>query len=114
MAGLSQKMAPEEVLALLSRNVFVEGYEGSSRPTEFLVLLRRYVVQARELAALAAHNDMVIRVSNCDDAKPLLSILGYRPRPDCGTPAPTLMPQAPRRAFLPLHSGSPCADRTTP
>src|SRR5260221_14730299 len=80
MAGISQKISPEEVLPLLSRNVAVEGYEGGSRPTEFLVLLRRYVVQARELAALAAHSDMVIRVTNCDDAKPLLSILGDRPR----------------------------------
>jgi hypothetical protein len=110
MAGISQKIAPEEVLPLLSRNVFVEGYEGSSRPTEFLVLLRRYVVQARELAALAARNDMVIRVTNCDDAKPLLSILGYRPRPDCGTPSATLQTEDPDRAFLAIDSGFPLAD----
>ena len=110
MAGISQKIAPEEVLPLLSRNVFVEGYEGSSRPTEFLLLLRRYVVQARELAALAARNDMVIRVTNCDDAKPLLSILGYRPRPDCGTPSATLQTEDPDRAFLAIDSGFPLAD----
>ena len=110
MAGISQKIAPEEVLPLLSRNVFVEGYEGSSRPTEFLLLLRRYVVQARELAALAARNDMVIRVTNCDDAKPLLSILGYRPRPDCGTPSATLQTEDPERAFLAIDSGFPLAD----
>jgi hypothetical protein len=110
MAGISQKIAPEELLPLLSRNVFVEGYEGSSRPTEFLVLLRRYVVQARELAALAERNDMVIRVSNCDDAKPLLSILGYRPRPDCGTPRATLQTEDPERAFLAIDSGFPLAD----
>jgi hypothetical protein len=110
MAGISQKITPDEVLPLLSRNVFVEGYEGGSRPTEFLVLLRRYVVQARELAALAAHTDMVIRVSNCDDAKPLLSILGYRPRPDCGTPGTTLMTEDAERAFLAIDSGFPLAD----
>jgi hypothetical protein len=110
MAGISQKIAPEEVLPLLSRNVFVEGYEGSTRPTEFLVLLRRYVVQARELAALAARNDMVIRVSNCDDAKSLLSILGYRPRPNCGTPGATLQTEDPERAFLAIDSGFPLAD----
>ena len=52
MAGISQKIAPEEVLPLLSRNVFTQGYEGSTRPTEFLILLRRYVVQARELSNL--------------------------------------------------------------
>ena len=76
MAGISQKITPEEVLPLLSRNVFTEGYEGPTRPTEFLILLRRYVVQARELADLAAGSGMVIRVSNCDDARPLLRILG--------------------------------------
>jgi hypothetical protein len=110
MAGISQKIAPEEVLPLLSRNVFIEGYEGSSRPTEFLVLLRRYVVQARELAALAARDGMVIHVSNCDDAKPLLSILGYRPRPNCGTPGASLQTEDPERAFLAIDSGFPLAD----
>ena len=54
LAGISQKVSAEEVLPLLSRNVFTEGFQGTSRPTEFLVLLRRYVVQARELAELAA------------------------------------------------------------
>ncbi|MGH9494061.1 MAG: hypothetical protein ACRD3B_03615, partial [Candidatus Sulfotelmatobacter sp.] len=72
MAGISQKVTPEEVLPLLSRNVFTEGYERSNRPTEFLILLRRYVVQARELSLLASQSGMVIRVSNCDDAGPLL------------------------------------------
>ena len=70
MAGISQKVSPEEVLPLLSRNVFTEGYERANRPTEFLILLRCYVVQARELTALAAASGMVIRVSNCDDARP--------------------------------------------
>src|ERR1035438_6422743 len=83
MAGISQKIAPEEVLPLLSRNVFMEGYDSSKKQTEFLILLGRYVVQARELSVLA--NGGMIRVSNCDDAKPLLRILGYRTRPDCGT-----------------------------
>jgi len=46
LAGISQKVSAEEVLPLLSRNVFTEGFQGTSRPTEFLVLLRRYVVQA--------------------------------------------------------------------
>ena len=61
MAGISQKITPEEVMPLLSRNVFTEGYE-TGRPTEFLLLLRRYVVQARELSALAAGSGMVLRV----------------------------------------------------
>src|SRR5437899_2987490 len=61
MAGISQKIAPEEVLPLLSRNVFAQGYDGSGRRTEFLILLSRYVVQARELAGLAATDGMIIR-----------------------------------------------------
>ena len=110
MAGISQKIAPEEVLPLLSRNVFIEGYEQGTRPTEFLVLLRRYVVQARELAALAAESGMVIRVSNCDDARPLLRILGYRTRENCGDPATSLKTEDPERAFLSIDSGFPIAE----
>ncbi|MFZ1140314.1 MAG: hypothetical protein ABR881_07850 [Candidatus Sulfotelmatobacter sp.] len=107
MAGISQKITPEEVLPLLSRNVFTEGFEGSTRPTEFLILLRRYVVQARELAELAAASDMVIRVSNCDDARPLLRILGYRTRANCGDPGTSLQTEDPERAFLAIDSGFP-------
>ena len=106
MAGISQKIEPDEVLPLLSRNVFTEGFE-ITRPTEFLILLRRYVVQARELAALAAGSGMVIRVSNCDDARPLLQILGYRTRADCGTPGTSLQTEDPERAFLAIDSGFP-------
>src|SRR4030081_3560688 len=74
MAGISQKVSPEEVVPLLARNVFVLGYQGQwpkGRPSEFLILLTRYVQQARELATLAGP-DGVIHVSNCDEAKPLL------------------------------------------
>jgi hypothetical protein len=107
MAGISQKIAPEEVLPLLSRNVFMQGYEGSSRQTEFLVLLSRYIVQARELTALAANGGMTIRVSNCEDAKPLLRILGYRARPNCGQPDTSLQTADAERAFLTIDSGFP-------
>jgi hypothetical protein len=110
MAGISQKIAPEEVLPLLSRNVFTQGYQGSIRPTEFLILLKRYVVQARELAALAASNGMVLHVTNCDDAKPLLHILGYRARADCGDPKTSLQTEDPERAFLSIDSGFPLPD----
>ena len=110
MAGISQKVAPEEVLPLLSRNVFTQGYEGSSRATEFLVLLRRYVVQARELTLLASQNGMVIRVTNCDDARPLLRILGYRTRDNCGDAATSLQTEDPERAFLAIDSGFPILD----
>jgi hypothetical protein len=110
MAGMSQKITPEEVLPLLSRNVFTQGYEGSTRPTEFLILLKRYVVQARELAELAANSGMVIRVSNCDDARPLLRILGYRTRANCGDPGTSLQTEDPERAFLAVDSGFPLPD----
>ena len=78
MAGISQKISKEEVLPLLARNISAEGYEGT-RPTEFLILLRRYVDQARELADLAGPGG-VIRVPTCQDATPLLRVLGYRLR----------------------------------
>ncbi len=110
MAGISQKISPEEVLPLLSRNVFTEGYQGSAQPTEFLILLKRYVVQARELAELAAGSGMVLHVTNCDDAKPLLRILGYRTRADCGDPKTSLQTEDPERAFLAIDSGFPLPD----
>jgi hypothetical protein len=92
---------------LLSQNVYNEGYQDATRPTEFLILLRRYVVQARELAALAANSGMVLHVSNCDEARPLLRILGYRTRMDCGTPGTSLQTEDPERAFLAIDSGFP-------
>jgi hypothetical protein len=109
MAGISQKVAPDEVVPLLAHNVFAQGYEGSrdgGRPTEFLILLSRYVHQARELAVLAGP-DGSIRVSNCEDAKPLLHILGYRVRQDCGKSSTSLMTADPERAFLTIDSGFP-------
>ena len=107
MAGISQKVTPEEVLPLLSRNIFTEGYQGSSHPTEFLILLRRYVVQARELSLLASQTGMVLRVTGCNDATPLLRILGYRIRPNCGAPNTSLQTEDPERAFLAIDSGFP-------
>jgi hypothetical protein len=107
MAGISQKVTAEEVMPLLSRNVFSQGYEGPSRQTEFLILLRRYVVQARELSDLASRDGMVIRASNCEDARPLLRILGYRTRPNCGEPGTVLQTEDPERAFLTIDSGFP-------
>ncbi|MFY9801903.1 MAG: hypothetical protein WAK78_15535 [Candidatus Acidiferrales bacterium] len=112
MAGISQKVTPEEVLPLLARNVFLLGYQGSgytARPTEFLLLLRRYVQQSRELAALAGPGG-VIHVSNCADAKDLLEILGYRTRPDCGKSNTYVETADARRAFLTIDSGFPLPD----
>ena len=108
MAAISQQITPEEVLPLLSRNVFIHGYEGTSRETEFLVLLRRYVHQARELAALAANNQgTVIRISKCDEAGPLLHILGFRASAQCGDPKTSLRTEDPEKAFVTIDSGFP-------
>lgn len=105
MAGISQKVRPEEVAALLARNVFLRGFQGS-RETEFLILLNRYVQQARELAVLAGQEG-VLHASTCDDAKPLLKILGYRTRPDCGKHGSYLETADPQRAFITIDSGFP-------
>jgi hypothetical protein len=112
IAGISQKASSEEVMPLLARNVFLIGYQGSglaSRPTEFLILLRRYVQQARELSNLAGH-DGVIRVTGCADAKQLLDILGYKTAAECGKSSTYVETADPRRAFLTIDSGFPLPD----
>ncbi|MGH9771625.1 MAG: hypothetical protein ACRD4Q_07995, partial [Candidatus Acidiferrales bacterium] len=65
MASISQKVSREEVLPLLARNVSVEGYQ-EGKETEYLVLLKRYLDQARELEVLAGPEG-VLRVTNCAD-----------------------------------------------
>jgi hypothetical protein len=105
MAGVSQKVSSQEVLPLLARNVFTLGYR-SGRPTEFLILLERYVHQARELTNLAGA-DGVIRVNNCDEAGPLLHILGYKLRQECGQSTASLITADAERAFLTIDSGFP-------
>jgi hypothetical protein len=109
MAGVSQQASPENILPLLSWNVSALGFEGSERPTEFLLLLRRYVVQSKELSELAG-SDQVIRVSNCESAGPLLRILGYRVLGECGSPGSTLLTADWERAFLTVDSGFPLTD----
>ncbi len=100
-------------MPFLARNIFLQGYESKggfkARPTEFLILLRRYVQQARELADLAG-TDGIIRVSNCEDGKQLLAILGYRPSLPCGQGSTFLETEDPRRAFITIDSGFPLAE----
>ena len=72
MAAISQKVSPGEIVPLLARNVVIEGYRGNSQnkagtPTEFLVLLKRYLDQARELVACAGPQG-VIRLADCEAA----------------------------------------------
>src|ERR1700690_1171704 len=112
MAGISQQAAPEEVLPLLARAVAMLGYSDSSKesykPTEFLILLQRYLQQAGKLQALAGA-DGSIRVSNCDQAGPLLAILGYRMEKTCGSDA-YLESADPSQAFITVDSGFPLDD----
>jgi hypothetical protein len=109
MAGISQKVSREEVLPLLARNIYVQGYIGwrdGGRPTEFLILLTRYVNQAKELAAMAGP-DGTIEIANCAAGGPLLRVLGYRLRSTCGQPAASLVTADAERAFLTIDSGFP-------
>lgn len=105
MAGISQKVAPEDVLPLLARNVFMQGYS-RERPTEFLLLLDRYVQQARELQILAGSSSE-IRVEGCGDVGTLIQILGYRVVGNCQNKNLTLATSDPDRAFLTIDSGFP-------
>lgn len=109
MAAISQKASRAEIMTLVARNIFLIGYQGSGstgRPTEFLILLRRYVQQARELTAFAGPEG-VIRVSDCDEAYGLLDILGYRTMGGCGRSTTYLETDDPQRAFLTTDSGFP-------
>ncbi len=108
MAAISQKASLEDVLPLLSRNVFMQGYQQGA-PTEYLVLLYRYVEQARELQILAGSKG-TIRVNNCDDAGTLVQILGYRIREGCGQKTFYLETANPERAFLTIDSGFPLTE----
>ena len=109
MAGISQQIVPAQVLPLLTRNVYVQGYVGwqdNGTPTEFLILLGRYVNQAKELAALAGPSQ-VIHISGCAEAAPLLRILGYRLRGECGQRSAAVITAEAERAFLTVDSGFP-------
>jgi hypothetical protein len=107
MTAISQKISPDEVLPLLARNIVVNGYQGG-KPTQFLILVNWYMDQARELEALAGKQG-AIHVSNCDEAKPLLIILGYRLQKPCGPDAALETADA-NRAFLTIDSGFPLAE----
>jgi len=105
MAGISQKAPADQVLPLLARNVFIQGYQ-VGKPTEYLVLLQRYVQQAQELQILAGSRG-TIHVSGCDDSGTLLQILGYRVLQGCGDKTVILSTADPERAFVTIDSGFP-------
>lgn len=105
MAGISQEIAPADVLPLLARNVDLRGYENTGE-TEFLVLLTRYVEFAREIRQLTDASSK-IHISGCDDVGPLLRVLGYQFQQQCGEKDAYLITANPERAFLTIDSGFP-------
>ena len=111
MAAISQQESNRDVLPMLARDVVVNGYRGSQQkanePTEYLILIRRYLGQARELQTLAGP-ERVLRASNCDGARPLLLVLGYELHNGCGAKA-VLETSDPDRAFVTIDSGFPLA-----
>ena len=102
MAGISQEITPADVLPLLARNAFLYGHVGERR-TEYLVLVDRYVRQARELRSLAS-GDGMIRVSGCGDVGPLIQVLGYKFENGCNSKDATLITADAERAFLTVNS----------
>jgi hypothetical protein len=112
MAAISQQIGPEEVLPLVARNTLINGYKGAPdkdpKPTEYLILVKRYLQQAKELQTLAG-SEQVLRVTNCREADPLLAIIGYRLKQGCG-PNTELETAEPDRAFITNDSGFPAAD----
>ncbi len=107
MAGISQQVSDADVLPLLARNAYADGFS-DGRPTEFLLLVRRYLFQAKELEKLAGP-ERTIRVADSADAGRLLSILGFKLRGTSGK-ALSLQTADPERAFLTTNSGFPLID----
>src|SRR5262249_30520961 len=95
----------DDVLPLLARNVYMQGYT-RGHPTEFLILLDRYVQQARELQVLAGTSNE-IHVNGCEGVGTLIQILGYRLVGNCQQKNLTLATSNPDRAFLTIDSGFP-------
>ncbi len=105
MAGISQEVAPDDVLPMLARNVTLWGYDGEHQ-TEYLVLADRYLHLARELQFLTDPSG-TLHVTNCDEAARLVQILGYRFQQGCGPNKAALITANSERAFLTVDSGFP-------
>ncbi|MDP9170052.1 MAG: hypothetical protein M3N54_05515, partial [Acidobacteriota bacterium] len=114
MAAISADSSPEDVLPALARNVVTNGFQASHsneelEETEYLKLVHRYLVQARELDKLAGAGK-VISIPTCESTQTsdLLRILGFRMRGGCGSEVVLETVNAPR-AFLSTDSGFPLA-----
>jgi hypothetical protein len=108
MAGVSQDVQLDAVLPMLARNVSLLGYR-ESRETEYLVLVNRYVHQARELQQFSGGSGE-IRTKGCVDAARLVEILGYKLRGTCGQGSASLVTANAERAFLTIDSGFPLTE----
>jgi hypothetical protein len=108
MSGTSQEISTTDVLPTLAHNLVLLGYQ-RGKATEYLILLRRYVLQAKELGALAGP-DGNIHISGCKDSEPLLRVLGYRTQGDCARTGMSLVTADPERAFVAVDSGFPLVD----
>src|SRR5262249_60522117 len=67
MAGISQKVSSDEILPLLTRNVYVQGYIGwqeHGRAADILLFFGAYVNQARELSTQAGA-DVTSQIPDC-------------------------------------------------
>ena len=105
MSGISQEIDPDDVLHMLARNASLYGYNKGSE-TEYLMLVDRYVHQARDLQRLTDANG-AIHISGCNDAPELLRTLGYRFQQGCGQANTSLVTANAERAFLTIDSGFP-------
>lgn len=108
MGGISLEIPDSAVLPTLSHNLVLLGYQ-RGKPTEYLILLRRYVNQARELSGLAG-TDGNIHISGCKDSEALLRVLGYRTQGECARTGMSLVTADPERAFVAVDSGFPLVD----
>ena len=107
IAAVSPEAPRDQIMPLLAYSIFQHGYVRNT-PTEYLLILQRYVAQARELQVFAGSHE-TIRVEHCADAAGLLQILGYRMRGACG-PTASLETADPARAFVTVDSGFPLTD----
>src|SRR5258708_3337743 len=58
MSGINQNVTPSEVLPQLAHAVVLHGYN-LGKKTEYLILLRRYLHQSKELSALAGQGGSI-------------------------------------------------------
>ncbi len=105
MAGISQKIPPDEVMPRLAHGIALAGYKGGTE-TEFLRLLDRYVHLARQVQTFSDANG-TIHIAGCADANRLIEVLGYKSRGTCGQRDFAFVTADAERAFLTIDSGFP-------